>query len=96
MGSWYYLWENGDVSFVSAPSKETAAAILDEVGEAEVNRLKPVPILHMGGDGFFLTFTPSKEVDPEKFGWEQDEHSEGVLRVLSDVEKEARKRQKEE
>lgn len=95
MGSWYYLWENGDVSFVSAPSKETAIMILDEVGGAEMKRLKPVPILHMGGDGFFVTFTPSKKTDPDDFGWKQEEHSEGVLGVLNDVEEEARKRQKE-
>jgi hypothetical protein len=87
MGSWYYLWENGDVSFVSAASKDEAALMLDEVGEALPERLKPI------NGGFFVGFSPTKKPpDENNCGWEPDQESESVTGTLSDVEEEARRR----
>lgn len=90
MGSWFYLWENGDVSFVSASSKEAAVLLLDEVGGAYLGRLKPIQ------DGFFVTFSPTKiapQNEKTEWGWEsKTEESEDVIGILGDTEVEARRR----
>lgn len=87
MASWLYLWENGDVTLVSAATKEDAIFMLDEEAEASMRRLKPVP------EGFFVSFSPTKTPSSdENEGWTHEGHSESVWRVLHDVEKEARRR----
>jgi hypothetical protein len=86
MGSWYYLWENGDVSLVSASSKESAAFMLDEVGAAHPERLKPIP------EGFFIGFKTKHPAPEDAFEWEQEDISESALGILADLEEEARRR----
>lgn len=90
MPSWFYLWENGDVSLVSANNKDAAVFMLDEIGEAHPSRLKPIP------SGFFVSFSPTEEPPTEEsgeLGWELEDESESVLRAMGDLEKEARRRQ---
>lgn len=82
MGSWYYLWGNGAVSFVSAPTKMDAVIQLDEIGAAELEKLKP-----MNG-GFFVTYKHTKIENPDlENPWKEKIRSEKVIAVLVDLEK---------
>lgn len=87
MASWLYLWENGDVTLVSAATKEDAVYMLDEMDEANIRRLKPIP------EGFFVSFSPTKTPSSDKMtGWEHEDSSESVWSVLHHAEEEARRR----
>jgi hypothetical protein len=44
-GDWLYFWPNGDRSLVvNCPSADDALLLLDEQGDAELSRLKAIPV----------------------------------------------------
>lgn len=81
MGSWFYRWEDGTVSFVSAPTKLDAAVLLDEIGAASPDRLEPVR------EGFFVTYQPKKDADREQgCPWKEGGgHCEGLHSILDEL-----------
>jgi len=54
--TYYYVWEDGTISFVAANSKMDAANILDEIGDAKKERLKEFE------GNLFFTIKPHKDV----------------------------------
>ena len=84
MGSWCYRWEDGTVSFVSAPNRSHAVLLLDEVGAADPDRLEPVK------GGFFVTYRPKPRTPgQEGRAWEEELNrspSERALATLYDLE----------
>ncbi len=83
MGSWYYVWNDGSVSFVSAPSKDEAPRLLDDtIGCPDIDKMKPVK------DGFIVSFMPKPDPNPENNQWtyDPDGDSETIGQALSDVE----------
>ncbi len=88
MGSWLYQWEDGSVSFISAPSKEHAMMLLDEVADANLERLVPV---HR--DGFFVTFKLKDEkAHREDWEWAYEDGAEAIGILLNGRLEEARRR----
>src|SRR5229473_3311796 len=77
-------WENGDISFVSATSKDDAIWALDEVGAATAGMLYPVNhfMIH-------LTLNDHGELELESLG-EDTEHSirEVAYPILNNVQAE--------
>jgi len=89
MGSWIYEWGDGDVTLVSAASKDEAAFLLDEIGQVDPKDLKPIQ-----DRGFFVSFR--KKESPKKDDFEYEKHmiSESALGMMCDIYERRRKRKK--
>lgn len=84
MGTWIALWSDGDVTIVSAGSKNKAFLMLDEIGdpgEATLTRIEDA----------FITLSPRRGLPCEGrptvdfFEASLDHRSEGLMEALDDV-----------